>query len=147
MYGAPGLTVYHILSIGKQPDSSRIQILIKLLDPIFDLYISISLSLSLSLLTSPPFPPSMPDIMWWYYLPRAQDKATLGTSPMGLDATLDHYVSHPITFDPPSHPVLLSPSMSPSPHRLRRSPTLLKKSCPAPPNTLFAKISYLFLIY
>ena len=116
MYHDPGRTVYHVVAIWGQPDSSWIQISIKLLEHI------LALSLSLSLLTWPPFPPIIPNTRWWYYLPGPEDKDILGAVPMGLDATFDHYVSHPITLYPPSFPVLPSPTMSPFPYRLRRYP-------------------------
>ena len=123
-----------MISIEKQPDSSRIQTSRKLLEPILDL------SLYFSLLTWLLFPPSMPNIRWWCSLPGAAAKATTCDVHMGLDATLVHYVSHPITLYPPSHPVLLSTTLSLSTHRLCRSPPRPSKSDPhSPPNTLFRR--------
>ena len=84
-----------MVAIGKQPDSSLIQISRKFLEPILDL------SLSLYFLTWPQFPPSMPNIRWWCSLPGAEAKSTIGAVPMGLYATLNHYVSHLITLPPP----------------------------------------------
>ena len=134
MYHAPGRTVYHMVAIWKQPDSSWNQIPGKLIEPILALY------LYLSLLTWPLSSHIMPNIRWWYSLPVAEAKATTVSVPMGLDATLGHYVSHPIILYPPSHPVLPSPTLSPSPHRLQRSPPPPSKLYPpAPPNTLFKR--------
>ena len=77
----------------------------------------------------------MPDIRWWCSLPGAEAKATLGTVPMGLYDTLDHYFPHPIKLPPPSHPVLPYPTMSPSPHSFRQSPPPPSNSYhSAPPN-------------
>ena len=134
MYHDPLLTVYHMLDIGKQLDSYLIIISRELLDPI------LTLSLYLSILTWPFSPPSMTNIRWWCSVPGSQAKDTLSSIPMGLYATLDHYVLHPITIYPPSRPVHLTPTMSPSSHRLRRSPPPPSKSYPpVPPNTLFRR--------
>ena len=132
MYHDPERTVYHMVAIGKKPDSYRIQIPRKLLETILDL--------SLSLLTFPLFPPSIHNISWWCCLPEAEANATLSAVSMGLYFTLYHYVSHPITLYPPSHPVLLSTTLSLSTHRLCRSPPRPSKSDPhSPPNTLFRR--------
>ena len=96
--------------------------------------------LSIYLLTCPLFPHSMSNISWWYSLPVPEVRAILGAVPMGLGSTLDHYVSQPITFYPPSHPVIPYPNMSPSPHRLLRyPPPTLKSYNPAPPSLLFIR--------
>ena len=46
MYHDPGRTVYHILSIGKQPDSSKVEIPRKNIETILDLYLSLSFNLA-----------------------------------------------------------------------------------------------------
>ena len=133
IYHAPGRTVYHMVAIGEQTFSPQIQIPRKT-----SCAYLVPLSLSLSLLTWPPLPPSIPNIRWWFSLPGALSKATLGAVPISLYATLGHYVFHPITLSPPSQPVQPYSTLSPSPHRLRRShPPPLKSYPPAPNNPLF----------
>ena len=122
-----------MLAIEKQPDSSWNQIARRT-------SWSYLFPISLFLLTWHPFPPRIPNIMWWCSLPGAESKAALGAVSMGLDATLDHYFSHPITHSLPSHPVISSPTMSSSPHRLLQSPPLPSKSYPTyPPKPLYRR--------
>ena len=130
IYHAPEITLYHVVSIWKQPDSSWIQISRKpswaYLGP-----------LSLSLLTWTPLPSSVTNIRWWCSLHGSEKNYKLGAVPVGLDSTLEHYVSHPITISHPSYPVLLSLTLPPSPQRLPRSPPPpLNSYHPAPHNTL-----------
>ena len=82
MYQEPGRAVYHMVAIGKQPDSFRT---------------ILALSIYIYLLNCPLSPPIMHNTRWWYSLPGSEDKATLVFVPVGLDTDLGHYVSHPIT--------------------------------------------------
>ena len=121
-----------MVAIWKQSDSSWIQISRKHIHPI--------LALSLSLVTWHMFPPCHSQYQVVVFLTWTRAKATLGAVLMRLDATLDHYVSNPITLYPPSHPVLPSPTMSPSPYKMHRyPPPTLKSYPPDPPNPLLRR--------
>ena len=87
-------------------------------------------SLYIYILTCPLSPPIMHNTRCWWSLTGSEAKAKLGPFPMGLDATLYHYVSYPIILSPPSHPFLPSSILSPYTHRLRRSLPLPSNSCP-----------------
>ena len=119
MHHEPGRTLYHMVAIGKKLESS---------------WTIFALSLYLYPLTWPMYPPSMQNTRWWYSLPGSEDKDTLVFIPVGLDADLGHYVSHPITLYPPYHHFLLYPTISPSPHRLHPSLPPSSKSYPSAPS-------------
>ena len=122
-----------MVAIWKQSDSSWIQISRKHIHPI----LALSLSLSRNLAYVPPCHSQYQVVV---LLTWTRSKATLGAVPMRLDATLDHYVSNPITLYPPSHPVYLYPNLSPYQHRLHRStPPHSKSYPPAPHNALFIR--------